>query len=513
MANEPGGTPLADMQPRFDGGLNNVSDDAALNVNQMRRALNARLTDYGAATKRGGTQRTSSSALSAHAVANGYTWRRDSGSVDILAVANGVLYTSTFGTFPWTWTARTGALSTTVPPTFAKFIDGTGADVIYIGDGGLLNKWDGTTLTVNIAGTIGATMLAVHNQRLYSCGCSAAPDSIFYSALNNGDTLGNGALDGGQIVVRTFGDENVVGLASINTSLLIFHRRGISRLTGFGQDDITVAPQAVSADVGLIAAKSIVANDNVAYFVSERGLYRCNEAEVAAVGTAQTPDPLLPIIRSLTSAQFDLIRAVFNRGTKELWITMPGFGCYVYHTVLQAWAGPWDTGFVDPDTTALFETLNASGLPVVLKGDASGWVSLCDAPGVFLDNVAAAGTGGERYAMTVQAHRFYFGDEALAKSLRWAYLTAQLRGSDQTRVEWSTGDSFGSFSLPPSTDETWGGTGTQWGIGTWGGAGSKNYRIPLGGTGYYVDFNIIDSGNGLPVFSRLQSEAFSLGRR
>lgn len=513
MANEPGGTRLADMQPRFDGGVNTVSDDAALAENQMRRATNARLTDFGAATKRGGTRRTSTAAIAAHAVANGFTWRRDDGTVNILVVVNGVLYTTTFGAFPWTYTARTGALSTTVTPTFAKFIDGTGADVVYLSDGGLLNKWNGTTLTTNIAGTISSSIVAVHNQRLYSCGDATYPDSVFYSALNNGDTLGNGSLNGGQIVVRTFGDEVIVGLASINTSLLIFHRRGISRLTGFGQDDITVAPQAVSADVGLIAAKSIVANDNVAYFVSERGLYRCNEAEVASVGTAAMPDPLLPIIRSLSSAQFDLIRSVFNRGTKELWITMPGYGCYVYHTTLQAWAGPWDTGFVDPDTTTMFETLNTSGLPVVLKGDASGWVSLCDAPNVFRDNVTAAGTGGERYAMTVQARRFYFGDEALAKSLRWAYLTAQLKGSDQTRVEWSTGDSFGSFTLPPSLDETWGGTGTQWGTGTWGGAGSQNYRIPLGGTGYYVDFSIIDSGDALPVFSRLQSEAFSLGRR
>jgi len=46
---------VVDQQPKFDGGLNNVSDDAALLPNQLRRADNARLTDYGAITKRGGT--------------------------------------------------------------------------------------------------------------------------------------------------------------------------------------------------------------------------------------------------------------------------------------------------------------------------------------------------------------------------------------------------------------------------------------------------------------------------
>jgi hypothetical protein len=340
-------------------------------------------------------------------------------------------------------------------------------------------------LTVDIAGTVAVSELAVHNQRLWGSGNTSFPDSVFYSDLNNGDSLGNGSAGGGQIIVRTFGDEPIAGLASVNTSLLVFHRRGISRITGFGQDDITVAPQAVTADVGTIAPHSITASGNVAYFVSERGLYICNEAEVSPVGTPETPDPLLP----------------------------PNFGCFQYHTVLKAWSGPWDGAYTTPDTTCLFETLDTAGLPVVLKGDTSGIVALCDAPNVFRDNVLADGTGGDRYTLTAQMHRFYFGDDALAKGFRWGYLTAQLKGSDQCRVEWNSGDSFGSFTLPPSTAETWGGVGTVWGTGTWGGAGSQNYRIPLGGTGYYIDFSIIDSGEALPVFSRFQAEAFSLSRR
>jgi hypothetical protein len=331
--------------------------------------------------------------------------------------------------------------------------------------------------------------------------------------LNDGDSLGNGSAGGGQIIVRTFGDEPIAGIASINTSLLVFHRRGISRITGFGQDDITVAPQAVTADVGTIAPHSIAASGNVAYFVSERGLYMCNEAEVSPGGTIETPDPLLPLIRQLSATQLANVRALINRGTKELWITIPNFGCYQYHTVLKAWSGPWDGAYTDPDTTCLFEALDTAGLPVVLKGGNTGIVMLCDAPNVFRDNVLSDGTGGDRYTMTAQMHRFYFGDDALAKGFRWGYLTAQLRGSDQCRVEWNSSDTWGSFTLPPSTDQTWGGLGTTWGTGTWGGTGSQSYRIPLGGTGYYIDFSIIDSGEALPVFSRFQAEAFSLSRR
>ncbi len=249
-----------------------------------------------------------------------------------------------------------------------------------------------------------------------------------------------------------------------------------------------------------------------AFFISERGLYRCNESEVAAVGTPTKPDPILPIIRQLSSSDFDKIRAVINRATKELWITIPGYGCYQYHTVLDAWSGPWNGAYISPDTTALFETINTSGLPVVLRGDASGWVSLCDAPGVNKDNVAAAGTGGDVYTMVAQFHRQYMGDPALAKALRWGYLTAQLNGSQSCSVSWTTDEATGAYQLPTNTGGVWS-TSATWGTGAWSGPKSRNFRVPMGGTGYFLDVTITDAGTALPVFSQWQTETFALGRR
>lgn len=504
---------IVDQQPKFDGGLNNVSDDPALLPNQLRRADNARLTDYGAITKRGGTKRTSTSPLASAPILNGYTWRKDGGTQQLMAVCNGTLYTSTFSaSYPWTWVAQAGALSTTVPPSFAQFRNGT-ADVVYIADGGQLSVWTGSALNTDIAGTIASETIVVHNERLWGCGNSTFPDSIFYSALNNGDTLGNGASGGGQIVVRTFSDETVVGLASVNTSLLIFHRRGISRLTGYGQDDITVAPQGLTADVGTIAPKSITGIGNLAFFISERGLYKCNEAEVAPVGTIDTPDPTLVAIRNLTSSDFANIRTTFNRATRELWISIPNYGLFVYHTVLQAWSGPWDTGYVSPATTALFDSVDFNGLPATLKGDASGYITVCDASGVYVDNQLADGTGGSTYTMTAQLHRMYCGDDALAKSLRFGYITAALKGSNSTSITWATETDAGAFTLPTafSSGGLWG--YGSWGSGVWGGASSRNYRVQMSGTGYYIDVYIIDSGTAAPIFSRFQLETFALGRR
>lgn len=503
---------IQDAQMSMDGGLNTVSDVSALQPNQLRRTENARLTDVGAITKRGGTQRLSTAVIAAHSVANGFTWNKADGTSQIMAVVNGGLYTTTFASLPMTWTAQAGALSTSTQPTFSQFRDSS-ADVVYISDGGLLNKWNGTTLTVDIAGTVNSDICVVHNQRLWSAGNASFPNSIFYSSLNNGDTLGNGSSGGGQIVVRTFGNEGVIGLVSLATSLLIFHRRGVSRLTGYGQDDITVSPAGIASDVGLIAPKSIVPVGSVAYFISERGMYRCNEAEVAPVATVQTPDPLLPILRSLSTTEFSKIRAGINRATRELWITIPTVGCYQYHTLLQSWSGPWNTGWISPDTTALFEASDTSGLPIMLRGDASGWVSRCDAPGAALDNVSADGTGGTEYSMVAQLRRMYCGDDAMAKAYRYAYLTAQLNGSSSCSVDWDTGTFSRGQTLPTSTSGVWG-VGTWDALGaTWSEASSQNYRVQMGGTGYYVDISIVDSSPCCPTFSRFQLQTFALGRR
>jgi hypothetical protein len=287
-------------------------------------------------------------------------------------------------------------------------------------------------------------------------------------------------------------------------------------LTGYGQDDISVAPQGLTADVGTIAPKSIVSIGNLAFFISERGLYRCNESEVSPIGTVTTPDPTLAAIRGLSAGDFANIRAAFNRATRELWISIPDFGVYVYNTVLQAWSGPWNVGYSSPATTALFDSLDSNGLPALLKGDSSGYVTVCDAAGVFVDNQLANGTGGTAYTMTAQMHRMYCGDDAMAKSLRFGYITAQLKGSSFTSITWRTETDAGAFTLPNtlSSNGIWG-AGTWGAIGAvWGGPSSRNYRVQMGGTGYYIDVFIIDSGTtSAPIFSRFQLETFALGRR
>ena len=514
-----GRAPSVDNQADFSGGLNTISAPDALQPNQFRRGDDGRLTPFGAFIKRGGTQQTAAALVSGHAILNAATWYKGDGSSQPLAVpSDGSIWGTTFGSFPLTWAKLTGgnagALSTTVPPSFAGFISGTTTEAMYVADGGGLNKIVGSTLTTNLATTPNCRIICVHNQRLWGCGDPAFPDSIFYSDLNDGDSLGVGASGGGQIIVRTFGSLNITTLASVGTSLLIVHQGGISRLTGYGQDDVTVAPAGITSDVGSISPLAINVVTNSAFFISDRGLYQSNEQTVAPVATPQQPDPLTGVLPAMSSADIAAIRMAYDQARHELLIFVPNTGVYVYHTILRAWAGPWANGYLSPATTTLFETLNATGYPIVLRGDASGFISQCDPPMVVLDNVAADGTGGTTYVMALQPRRFYCQDPNTAKAWRYIYLLADLDGSNATNIQWSTNSTADSQNLPTtSSGETWGASDTTWGVGTWGAVAQTSYRIGADGNGYYIDVVISDSGQALPVFSQCGVTGFALGRR
>lgn len=502
---------LRDQQPNMAGGLNTVSTASALAKNQLRRTENARLTEFGAIRKRGGTQRIHPTALgSGSSIQGGFMWRKDNGDKVVLAVSNGTLYTHSVGPIPVVPGAQIGSLSSTERPTFAKFRDTSGNDVVYIADGGQLNSWDGTTLSTDIS-SIATKSIVVHNERLWSCGCNSNPQSVFYSSLNNGDTLGDSANDGGEIVVRTFGDQVTQGLLSLGSSLLIFHRRGISRLTGYGEDDIVADPAALTGDIGVVAPLSLVEHNNRGYFLSERGLYVCNESQIQRVGSPESPDPLQPLLRKMSEEDFDSIVAEMNEATQELMVFIPEEGVYLYNTILNAWSGPFTGSYTTSRTTCLFVALDHNDVPQMYKGSEDGWIALCDPNEVYLDDVGHDGTGGTVVDMAVQFHRMYFGTRSQAKTFRWGYLTADFDGGDESSFRWSSQLGSGVYSLPASTSSRWG--SGIWGTGSWGG-GELSFRIPMSGKGYYIDATFSDSSEaGLPGISSVEFEAYLLGRR
>lgn len=502
-----------DAQADFRGGLNLAADPLQLANNEVRQADEAVLTEYGGITKRFGSQKLHNSAIAAsYGIQNGFAWFKNDGTQQLLAVTNGTLYTAPYS-IGTTWTARTGALATSGAPSFAAFRDGAG-EVVYIADGGELNKWNGTAVTANITGTPTATVLCVYNQRLF--GVTGTNQTLYWSAINNGDSLGLAGSGGGSAIIRTFSDQTLTGLAAFRSSLLVFHTSGISRFTGLTQDDIVISAgtQGVTSDVGTVAPRSIVQTEQGVYFLSDRGFFVATESEVQPISFR-----LDPLVRDLNLSQATGVIGVQSRATKEVLWYLPAVGILRYNYALGAWSGPCAGGYLSPVTTALFEAQDADKQPIVLAGDATGIVKHADKANVHRDNVAVDGTGGTPYTFVVACRRLYAGDPSNIKSFKWAYLMTDLRGASTAGVTWSSTNGGGTYTIAGSGgDATWDVTltwpnppqaGDVWPEGT----GTQPLRVPIGAQGQYLDLTITDSSSAASLWSRVELEGFDYGRR
>ncbi|MGP1666026.1 MAG: hypothetical protein ACTS5I_08990, partial [Rhodanobacter sp.] len=280
---------MRDVQGGFRGGLNTAADESAVGDDEARLLTNFLLNEYGAAIKRGGSQRFNATALGSGGgkpIKGGFDYRLVAGD-EGLVVADGTLYTFTYGTVPITFTAETGTLADDVFPDMIQFQDASFAEVVYIADGGAgINSWNGTALDEDITDTpAGITRLAVYNKRLF--GLTGVDQKVYWSDLNDGDTLGDAANGGGEAVITTFGDQRTTGFAVVAGSLLIFHVSGISVFTGWTQDDINIAAgtSGLTGDVGTIAPRSIVALEGEVLFLTERGFYTTNGQAVQPIST------------------------------------------------------------------------------------------------------------------------------------------------------------------------------------------------------------------------------------
>lgn len=495
---------VEDTQQGFAGGLNVAADASQLRENEVRQAVNARLTEYGGIQKRRGTQRAHGAAIGS--ITGGFAWMQPTSSFHVVT-HGGKVSTAPIGSVPLTFTELTGTVSSTQLADFAAFRDNS-SEVVYIADGGPLNKCTGTTLTVDIAGTKNCTSIAVYNQRLW--GVDGTTPRIFASSINNGDTFGNTGSGGIEAVVRTFGDQACFAVSALRSSLAIFHRTGISRLTGLTIDDIDIdnSIEGFSEQVGTIAHRSLVSVEGEVYFFSEQGFYKLSE-------TGLTPISLLldPIVRNIGADVIPRVVGAHDKLRHEVRWYVPDVGVYVYNYVLKVWSGPWNgVVYAGSGIRAMWNTEANGAIPAqVFIGSTDGYVRLCDYAGD--DDVLDDGTGGVRPLMTVQCHRMFFGDFATEKALRFAYLLADMRGSETAYARWKTSTGTSDFSLEREGDvENRWGTGT-WGTGTWGGSESDLFQLQGDGRGFFYDFFLYDDGPRETLFSQVRLEAFNMTRR
>jgi hypothetical protein len=510
----------------FAGGLNRTADPFALANNQIRVAENVRVSRFGGLIKRDGSYLYPAGSPPTTATApSGFTCHPAAGVSYAIMANNGVTYTTDLQT-QGTWVNEGLALSASVSASYAQFLDGTGAETVYIADGGLLNKWViGTgTPTANIASTPSCTVLKVHNQRLWGIGDSTAPDSLFYSALNNGDTLGIGASGGGQIIVRTFGDSKILALASHRESLYIFHDRGISRLTGFGQDDTTVTPEGVSGTEGVLSVRSIVETDEGVYFVTTQGVFVANDSGVQRLGTTERPDPVFEYLQSSSAGGLDALTiiAALSPRTAEIMFAIYGHGTYVLNLTTRTWTGVW-TGpwallldMFECEEPAAVSGFNGRAvlMGVVDAGSSTTAIHMLDVPNYVRDGSTYASVAtGSLFSLKVTFRRADFGDVTTSKSMRWGFFTGYFPASSDIIVSWDMDAVSGQSTLTTPAGGVWDTARTWDATQFWGPAGYRQYRIPMHRNGYFADVSILDGNAFRTEISRFVMDAYTLGIR
>lgn len=505
---------IRDRQEGFAGGLNTTSDDAALAANECRVLANAQLSTRGAAKKRLGTQRVLTTALSAP-VLGGVSWEQTT-SITQLVVANGRLYTGGL-VIPMPLADRGGPLSTSVVPTFAEF-KGPTREGVYIADGGALNFWDGATLQVDIPNTPRVESICAWGPRLFA----VKGDTLYWSDTTagiNGHTLG--ALAGGdQAIIRTFGGQELVALAPLKNSLLLFHRNAISRFTGATSDDINIqaGTTGISGDVGAVAKRSLVSVENVVYFLSDRGVFAATETEVQPVSS-----PLEGSLSTLTKTQWQQVTAVHARAFSEVRWAIPGVGVYVFNYRTNGWSGPWTGAYTASGVTAMWDSWDTDGKAVVLTGHANGELLWNDRSGVYVDSLSPTATGGTPYPFTVQCKRFYGDDYVMEKSWRTLYVLGDFPDPANVSYTVKAGGSTTTAPLPYSApllaiNLTWGDATTAWGaVGTqWSGVGNigvERGRMPLHGTSPWCDVTFTYTGDKPAKISIVDALGYARRRR
>lgn len=425
--------PVIDLQPDFSGGLAIYADAAAVGERQVAEAQNARISTDGSVVFREGTQELTAARIGASGAVRGGAYWGHTGFNYIWVYGN--LYRLS-GDVGGAATLMTGShwngigLELTDAITMKPFRDAANEALYITGrQTSFPAKLVGTTVSNPTwhASLTDVSLLEVYNLRLFGArplGSSGGPRSVlFYSALGNGDTLGDPANGGGQAIIRSLSSAEITGLANVGGALLIFHSRGVHRFTGWSQDDISIddGTTGMSSTIGCIAPASVVVVNNVAYFLSENGFFAATASDVSDVGK-----PINELFRALSGADraaLPLTRAAHYATQRIIVWSIPGHGAYVYDYGRQVWTGRWNGAYLSP--TCLWEGFDSAQRPCALLGTSDGFV-LRQQPTVFVDRADSLGgvVGGrvQPYTLQLTSRELLRQDDLTEIAYRFAYL-------------------------------------------------------------------------------------------
>lgn len=427
---------VRDSQFDFGGGVNQIADPYAAEDNELQASLNLRLLgDGNAFTIRGGTERTNPVAAAAASIRGLFV---DAGSGQLLYICNGKLFTSNALPAGQALTDRGGSFSTTVNSTLVSFRNGA-ADTIYIADGGLLNSWVPSTVTRadNIAGTPSVDTIAVYNNRLF--GLLTGGNTLYWSALGDGGTLGNTGAAGGLDIIRTVQSSGLIALAPLGDTLFILHRSAISAFTGWSLDDINISTgsSGVSTEVGCANRDSLAIVGRTAYFVFD-GQFWSLDADGTVKNLSSTR------LTQLTPTEVAGIKGVTHLPqTQEIVWHATTTNQMVYNYRLDCWYHFQIILQGGATVTAAAFGRATDGTPYAAVGGTDGY-------GRYLEATATTDDGGGAFSASLTLRRMYMREFIETKALRVAYAESNALVNVPLSVTSNEGTEAVSISFPAS---------------------------------------------------------------
>lgn len=435
-----------DVRFDFRKGVNNSYSDDVLDSMEVERAQNLEISEtYGALRKANGSIRIHTGTVASGADVDGvFQWENPSGDLETVAVAGGNFYHKVEADAAFT-EVTTLTLPTGEPIHFQVHRDGS-AIVLYFADGTALRRWDGTTLSTVSGAPSGATLLELYKGRMFT----TVGKTLYWSQTNEPETWA--VVDGGGFAdVETYDTQDISGLLTVGSSLLIFKRDNVARFTGVSNADIQIDSQTdgVSSEVGLIGVRGLAKVEEISVFATDRGVYVADEMGVRDISGK--------IRRAYEEANWDAMDSVvvaYNRRRHTVYLGIPTGSStvpdewWLYNTRLQAWCGPRLYPWTGTVCASRYE--DGSGRESLVCGATDGILRQMDyEEGVCRDDKARAGTGGSTIAWQVKLPELVFGYPSRQKSLRTLQILSGEFGDGNTvTVDWENenGDT-GSLTL------------------------------------------------------------------
>ena len=305
---------------KFDGGLNIRDFWHTIGDNELTLANNIRLDEGGVIRRRGGWTKLSATEVGSAGNLIGIhhgAWVLAGVLTRIVVATDGVTVWSGTG---GAWTNRTGGVVNTAATN--SLISFVSFNNVLIGFGGTSTPWtwDGTSAAIIVlAGSppIG-NMGIVWQNRVFFAGVSTLRTRLYYCALADQLTW---AADAFVDIPSPYDGDEITGFAILYGNLIVFKRRSVYIVQGDAPENWVISK--TNSAVGCISPYSVVAVDNLVYFVSDKGLYAMNLSNTKHIAYRVEPRYNAAAINQLSGSLVrNRIKAIHYPYRNEIWMAM-----------------------------------------------------------------------------------------------------------------------------------------------------------------------------------------------